>query len=94
VAVLYRALHLAQKIVARSFTSSELVGVHDVLPQMLWSVRFLDAQGHKVQATILYQDNPSSVRLEKNGMGSSLKRTRHVMLRYYFVKDYVDNGTI
>ena len=57
----------AQKIVARSSTESELIGVHDVLPQVLWSARFLKAQGYKVQTNILYQDNMSSMRLEKNG---------------------------
>ena len=37
----------AQKIVARSSTESELIGVHDLLPQMLWTVRFLEAQGRR-----------------------------------------------
>ena len=27
-------------------------------------------------------------------MGSSSRRTRHILLRYYFVKEHVDNGTI
>jgi hypothetical protein len=84
----------AQKIVARSSTESGLIGVHDLLPQMLWSVRFLEAQGHRVKATIQYRDNMSSMRLATNGMGSSSRRTRHILLRYYFVKEHVDNGTI
>ena len=84
----------AQKIVARSSAEAELVGVHDVMPQMLWSLRFLKGQGFQVQGTILYQDNKSAILLEKNGQASSSRRTRHILLRYYFVKEHVDNGTI
>ena len=73
---------------------AELIGVHDVLPQMLWTLRFLQGQGVKVNGTILYQDNKSAILLEKNGQGSSSRRTRHIQLRYYFVKEHVDNGTI
>ena len=84
----------AQKIVARSSTEAELIGVHDVLPQMLWTVRFLEGQGLKVHGTILFQDNMSAMLLEKNGRASSSKRTRHIALRYYFVKEHVDSGAI
>ena len=79
---------------ARSSTEAELIGVHDVLPQMLWTVRFLEGQGHDVHGTILYQDNMSAILLEKNGRASSSKRTRHILLRYYFVKEHVDSGMI
>jgi hypothetical protein len=64
------------------------------LHQMLWSVHFFEAQGRRVKATILYQDSKSSMHLEKNGMGSSSRRTRHILLRYFFVKEHVDNGII
>ena len=84
----------AHKLVARSSTEAELIGVHDVLPQMLWTLRFLEAQGFKVNGTILHQDNKSAMLLEKNGRGSSSRRTRHIELRYYFVKEHVDAGTI
>jgi hypothetical protein len=83
-----------KKVVARRSTESALIGVHDCLPQMLWSVRVLEAQGSRVKAAIRYQDNMSSMRLEKNGIGSRSRRTRHILLRYYFVKEHVDNGTI
>ena len=83
-----------QKLVARSSTEAELIGVHDVLPQMLWTLRFLQGQGFKVNGTILYQDNKSAILLEKNGQASSSRRTRHIKLRYYFVKEHVDDGTI
>ena len=36
------------------------------------------------------QDNTSAILLETNGMDSSSKRTRHLNIRYYFIKDCVD----
>ena len=34
-----------QKLVSRSLTESEVIGVYDALPQMLWMKMFLVAQG-------------------------------------------------
>ena len=56
-----------QRLVARSSTESELVGVYDVLPQVLWTKQFLEEQGWSDSATVVYQDNTSSILLEKNG---------------------------
>ena len=56
-----------QRLVARSSTESELIGVYDVLPQILWTKQFLEEQGWLDSATILYQDNTSSILLERNG---------------------------
>jgi hypothetical protein len=83
-----------QKLVARSSTESELIAFYDVMPQVLWTDHFLTAQGHIVKDNIVYQDNKSSILLEKNGRASSSKRTRHINIRYFFVKDHVDRGTI
>ena len=43
---------------------------------------------------IVYQDNKSSILLETNGRASSSKRTRHLNVRYFFVKDRVDSGEV
>ena len=83
-----------QKLNTTSSTESELVAVNDVLPQILWTRYFLEAQGYKVKDNILYQDNQSAMLLEKNGRGSSSKRTRHINIRYFFVTDKVNNGEI
>jgi len=56
-----------QKLVARSSTESKVIGVHDLLPQALWTNHFLKAQGVPVKENVLYQDNMSSILLEKNG---------------------------
>ena len=60
-----------QKLVARTSTECELIGVHDVLPSIIWSKNFLEAQGYPLTDVILHQDNQSSILLEKNGRLSS-----------------------
>jgi hypothetical protein len=57
---------------------NQIVGVDDVLPQMLWTLYFLEAQGYKIHDNVLYQDNKSPILLETNGRGSSGKRMRHI----------------
>jgi hypothetical protein len=60
-----------QKLVTRSSTEAEVVVVHDVLPQMLWTAYFLKGQGVHVSDLILFQDNMSAILLEKNGRASA-----------------------
>ena len=78
-----------QKLVARSSTECELIGVHDVLPSIIWCKNFLEAQGYPLTEVILHQDNQSSILLERNGRLSSSKRTKHINLRYFYVTDCI-----
>jgi hypothetical protein len=78
-----------QKLNTRSSTEAELVGVDDVMALVMWTRYFLEAQGYVIAENIVYQDNQSSMLLEKNGRGSSGKRTRHINIRYFFVADRI-----
>jgi hypothetical protein len=78
-----------QKLNTKSSTEAELVGVDDVMPIILWTRQFMEGQGYTVADNVLYQDNQSSILLEKNGQQSSTKRTRHFDIRYFFVTDRV-----
>ena len=53
---------------------------------------FLMCQGIRVQKNIVYQDNKSTILLATNGMASSSKRTRHINLRFFFIKDRIDSN--
>ena len=83
-----------QKLNTKSSTEAEVVGADDVMPQMLWTLYFLEAQGYKIDDNVLYQDNKSSILLENNGRGSSGKRTRHMNVRYFFIADRVKSKEI
>ena len=83
-----------QKLGTKSSTEAELVGVSDILPQVIWTRYFLEAQGYAISESVVYQDNQSAILLERNGRASSSKRTRHINIRYFFVTDCVANGEI
>ena len=83
-----------QKLVARSSMESELVGVYDMLPQVLWTKQFLEEQGWVDSATVVYQDNTSSILLERNGRSSSTKRTKHMNIRYFYVTEQIKKKAI
>jgi len=74
-----------QKLPTKSSTEAKIVAVSDVLPQVVWTCYFLEAQGYIVSDSIVYQDNQSAILLEKHGKASSSKRSRHINIRYFFV---------
>jgi hypothetical protein len=81
-----------QCINTRSSTEAELVGVNDNMTMVLWVKLFLEAQGIEVVDNIIYQDNKSTMLLEKNGRQSSGKKTHHFEIRYYFIHDHIKHG--
>jgi hypothetical protein len=82
----------SQRLNRKSSTKAEVVGVDDTMAQVLWTCYFLEAQGCKVEKNTVHQDNQSAVLLERNGHGSSSKRTRHINVRCFFVSDRIKSG--
>ena len=56
-----------QKLNTRSSTESEIVGVDNFMPFILWTIKSLNAQDYDVTGKIIFQDNKSAIILEKNG---------------------------
>jgi hypothetical protein len=81
-----------EKLNSKSSTKLELVGVSDMMPQVLWTCYFLKAQGYDVSNSIVYQDNQSTMLLKKNGCGSSSKWIQHIHICYFFVADRITAG--
>jgi hypothetical protein len=82
-----------QKVVSKSSTEAELIGLSDSASQIIWTRDFLIGQGYKVDAATIFQDNLSTMALVKNGQSNS-ERSRHINIRYFFVKDRVDQGEV
>jgi hypothetical protein len=78
-----------QRLNTKSSTEAELVGVSNVLPQIIWTRNFFIGQGYQVDESIIHQDNQSAILLESNGKQSSSRRTRHLNIQYFFVTDHV-----
>jgi hypothetical protein len=82
------------KLNTRSSTETELVTADMFMPEMLWSLHFIQAQGYDADCVGLYQDNISTQLLIKNGKMSSGKKTKHIKAKFFFIKDRVDDGEI
>ena len=83
-----------QKLNTKSSTEAELVGVSEYLPHNIWLMNFMEEQGYKVEHNVLYQDNESAIKMERNGRNSCTGNSRHISIRYFFVKDRVDEGEV
>ena len=73
---------------------AELIGEDDAMSQMLWKRYFLEAQVYGINENIFYQDNMSVMLLEKNRKISSTKKTKHINVYYYFIKDQLETGDV
>ena len=62
------------------------------MPEMLWTLYFIQSQGYEAECVDLYQDNISTQLLMKNGRFSSGKKTKHIKAKFFFIKDKVDDG--
>ena len=80
-----------QPIVAKSSTESELIATSDSANQIFHVRNFIIAQGHGDQPATIFQDNLSCMALIEKGKSTSM-RSRHIQIRYFWVKERVDNG--
>ena len=82
-----------QKLVTRSSTEAELVGLSDGTPTVLWVKNFLESQGYDVGPAVIHQYNKSTTILAEKGK-STTNRTRHINIRYFFIKDRIESGDV
>jgi hypothetical protein len=80
-----------QTIVTKSSTEAELVGLSDSANHGLFLRSFLTLQGYSMGAVIICQDNLSCMALLARGRSGG-ERTRHIDIRYFWMKDRVDRG--
>jgi hypothetical protein len=78
----------------QSSTETELILIHNKLPDIIWTRYFIEGEGYDIDEYMIFQDNMSSLSLEKNGRVSSSKRTKHIKVKYFLIKDYYDSGEI
>ena len=82
-----------QSIVTKSSMEAELVASSDLMNQPFHVKRLLVAQGYDASPIVLYQDNLSCMALIAKGRAGS-ERTRHISIRYYWIKQHVDSGEV
>ena len=75
-----------------SSTEAELVSCSDFIPSAIYASLFLHAQGYHMQPSTVNQDNQSTIKLLNNGRSSCGKKSRHIDIRYFFMKDRIEKG--
>jgi hypothetical protein len=82
-----------QKLVTKSSTEAELVGLSDAVSPAIGGKQFLECQGYTVGPVEVHQDNKSTIILANKGRSTNT-RTKHIAIRYFFIKDLIDRDVI
>jgi hypothetical protein len=70
------------------------VGADEFMPAIWWTRYFMKAQGYGVKDNVLFQDNKSSILLEKNGKALSIKCMKHINIRYLFITNRINKEEV
>jgi hypothetical protein len=83
-----------QKLVARSSTEAELIALFTAMEYVSWGKQlFYELELPYEEPALVFQDNLSTCVLAKKGTGS-FGKTKHINLRYFSVKEYLDMGIV
>ncbi|GKC82093.1 hypothetical protein Tco_1137810 [Tanacetum coccineum] len=81
-----------QKSTAISSTKAEYIALFGCCSQILWMHSQLTDYGFQFNKMPLYCDNKSAIALCCNNVQQS--RANHIDIRYYFIKEQVENGIV
>lgn len=82
-----------QKLVVLSTTEAEYVAASAAAKEVVWLRRLLAGIGHQCeQATVLFVDNQSTIRLAKNR--EFHKRTKHIDVRCHQLREISEAGIL
>jgi hypothetical protein len=78
-----------QKCVALSTTEAEYIAANEAGKEVIWLKNYLNELGVKQADYVIHCDSQSAIYLSKNSMYHS--RTKHIDLRYHWIRDAVLN---
>jgi 23S rRNA U2552 (ribose-2'-O)-methylase RlmE/FtsJ len=81
-----------QPIVALSSTEAEYMTITEAIKEVIWLKTFVGELCSFVAHIVVFCDNQSAVHLTKDRMHH--KRTKHIDIRYHFVRDVVSKGKV
>jgi len=82
-----------QKVVATSSTEAELICVFDGLDFLIWIKRVMEFLKCEQRPVTIWQDNTSTITMAFMGRGSSASNTRHIDIKYFFIKQFIEDGS-
>ncbi|KAJ9556755.1 hypothetical protein OSB04_011369 [Centaurea solstitialis] len=81
-----------QNCVSTSTAEAEYVGAASCCSQVLWMKTQLLDYGYKLKRVPIYCDSESAIAITSNPVQHS--KTKHIDIRYHFIKDNVEKGNI
>jgi hypothetical protein len=81
------------KIMAISSTEAEYIALFETAKIIAWARQFLNDLGFpQTSPTLLFEDNMSTILMVQNGNDKG--KTKHMDVRYHYIKELVDHGKI
>ena len=81
-----------QNFVSTSTVEAEYIAAGSCCAQILWMKNQLIDYGLKVNKIPIFCDNTSAIDITKNPIQHS--RTKHIDIKYHFIREHVMNGTV
>jgi hypothetical protein len=81
-----------QKIVALSSCEAEFIALAECIKEVLWWIQLFKELRIDLPPPVVYVDNQSAIALAKNPVAHN--RTKHIDIRYYFLRQHVMEGHI
>ncbi|KAL9266778.1 Retrovirus-related Pol polyprotein from transposon TNT 1-94-like protein, partial [Drosera capensis] len=81
-----------QKSVALSTTEAEYMALSEAGKEMIWLKNLLEELGRKQDDSVLYSNSQSAIHLAKNPVFHA--KTKHIQLRYHFIRGLISDGTL
>jgi hypothetical protein len=82
-----------QPVVAKSAGEAELIAQNRVGDMIEWAREFLDELGYPQGKVHMCVDSTCAMQMIKQGTGS-FKRTKHIKVRFFWLKELIDQGQI
>jgi len=79
-----------QRSVALSTVEAEYMAIADAARECLWLRSLLRELGHDLPTTTIFEDNQGCIALSENAF--TKKRSKHIDIRYHFVRECVQRG--
>jgi transposase InsO family protein len=84
-----------QEIVSLSTTEAEYIALTYTAKEAIWFRHFItELFGHITFPLIIYNDNQSAISLAHADLGQFHARTKHIDIRYHFIREKIENGTL
>ena len=75
-------------------TETELALLANKFADIIWIQYFIECQGYDIDEYAVFQDNMSTLSIERIARILSSKQTKHIKAKYFLIKDCYDAGKI